>query len=59
MFNETALKFDVLVSEENPNVFYYPEKDNILGQHEASLNFKHTVGSPANAATAYVYILCI
>ena len=26
------------VSEENPNVFHYPEEDNVLGQHETSLN---------------------
>ena len=24
------------VSEENPNVFYYPEVDNVLGQHETN-----------------------
>ena len=26
------------VSEKNPNVYYYPEEDNLLGQHETSLN---------------------
>ena len=30
------------VSEENPNVFYYPEEDNVLGQHETSLNETNT-----------------
>ena len=35
----TALKFEMSVSEENPNVFFYnPEEDNVLGQHETSLN---------------------
>ena len=26
------------VSEENPNVFHYPEENDVLGQHETSLN---------------------
>ena len=38
LFFETALKFELCVSEENPNVSYYPEEDNVLGQHETSLN---------------------
>ena len=32
----------MLVSEENPNVFYYREEDNVLGQHETTLNETNT-----------------
>ena len=31
-----ALKFEMSVSEVNPNIFHYPEEDNVLGQHETS-----------------------
>ena len=30
------------VSEENPIFFYYPEEDNVLGQHEKRLNGTNT-----------------
>ena len=44
------------VSEENPNVFYYPEEDNVLGQHETSLN--ETNIEEIRDVTANCFCLC-